>query len=144
MFVKQRCSFNRGLSVKHRTLCLPILKNDFCLSQAQNVCQVHVCVITKLTNIVLDKQNFRCLLNSSRGILLLINPHKLRQKTKKKWKILALQTKSRFKQALTMHRRYSSRGRSRSETIAMPIIYTLNTTRLSFNLFYSRKNKVIF
>ena len=32
-------------------------KNIFCLSQAKNVCQAHVCVVAKPTDIVLDKQN---------------------------------------------------------------------------------------
>ena len=35
------------------------------ISQAQNVCQAYVCVVPKLTNIVLDRQNFKCLPNNA-------------------------------------------------------------------------------
>ena len=47
------------------TFCLSVcFKNIFCLSQAKNVCQASVCVVAKPTDIVLDKQNFKCLPNN--------------------------------------------------------------------------------
>ena len=35
-----------------------------CLSQAKNVYRAHTCVVAKLTNIVLDKQNIKCVSNA--------------------------------------------------------------------------------
>ena len=35
------------------------------MSQAKNVCRAHVCVMDKLINILLDRQNFRCLQDSA-------------------------------------------------------------------------------
>ena len=43
---------------------LKLFKNIFCLSQAKKVCQARVCAVAKPTNIVLDKQNFKCLPNN--------------------------------------------------------------------------------
>ena len=39
-------------------------QNIFCLTRAKNVCQAPVCVVAKPTNILLDKQNFKCLPNN--------------------------------------------------------------------------------
>ena len=36
------------------------LKNIFCSSQAKNVSQAHVCVMAKSTNIMFDRQKFKC------------------------------------------------------------------------------------
>ena len=69
LLVKHACTF--GHNDKHcltRTFCLSmflkLFKNIFCLSEAKNVCLACACVVAKPTNVVLDKQNFKCLPNN--------------------------------------------------------------------------------
>ena len=58
-FVCQACFLvwppRQTLLDKH--ILLVNFQNVFCLSQAENVCQAHVCVMAKLANTALDKQN---------------------------------------------------------------------------------------
>ena len=58
LLVKHDCAFGhhdkRWLLHKHIMLVIN-----------KNVCQAHVCVMAKLTNIVLDRQNFTCLPNNA-------------------------------------------------------------------------------
>ena len=50
---------------KHCMTCFSSFKTFFCLLEARNVCQSHVCVMAKLTNSVLDRQFFKCLPNNA-------------------------------------------------------------------------------
>ena len=80
LLVKHASAF--GHREKHcltSTFCLSVFlklfENIFCLSQAKNVCRARVYLMARLTNIVLEKQNFKCLPNSvcpfGRGFILL-------------------------------------------------------------------------
>ena len=55
--VKHACAFGH-----HEKHCH--FQNMFRLSQGKNVYRAHVCGVAKPTNIVLDKQNFKCWLNN--------------------------------------------------------------------------------
>ena len=57
MLVKHACEF------EHHNVPVKFQKH-LCLSQAKNVCQACACVMAKLTNIVLDKQSFKCMSNT--------------------------------------------------------------------------------
>ena len=59
----------RLATIKHclpSTVCFSSFKNIFLLVTSKNVCQAHICVMAKSTNIVLDKQNFNTC-SSGRG-----------------------------------------------------------------------------
>ena len=66
--VKHACPFGHHNKHLTSTFCFSmffkLFKNIFCLSQAKNVCQASVCVVAKPANIVLEKQNFKCLPNN--------------------------------------------------------------------------------
>ena len=90
LLVKHACPF--GHHDKHcltSTFCFSmffkLFKNIFCLSQSKNDCQATVCVVAKPANIVLDKQNFKCLPNNvcqfGRSLKLWLNDNAMFYKT---------------------------------------------------------------
>ena len=61
LLVRHACAF--GYHDKHcltSRFGLPISKPCFARHTAKSACQAHVFVVTKLTNIVIQKQNFKC------------------------------------------------------------------------------------